>query len=113
MQTREQFQKIYDQGPDAVFELVSSLEEKLTLLTLRLKELEDRVPFDNNLAERDTRMMKVQQKVSGCFRSTEGADAFCRMRSYLSTMKKQGQQIFAALEHVFRGTPIMPQWAAE
>jgi transposase len=72
-----------------------------------------RVPFDNNLAERDIRMMKVQQKVSGCFRSTEGADAFCRLRCYISTLQKQGHQILAALERVFLGTPIMPQCTAE
>jgi len=68
------------------------------------------VPFDNNQAERDLRMMKVQQKISGTFRSTEGADAFCRLRSYLGTLHKQGKNLLSALEHVFRGNPLEPDY---
>ncbi len=67
-----------------------------------------RVPFDNNLAERDLRMMKVQQKISGCFRTADGATTFCRIRSYISTMRKQGHNVFTVLKSVFTGHPIAP-----
>jgi transposase len=66
------------------------------------------VPFDNNQAERDIRMMKVKQKISGCFRTPLGADAFCRIRGYISTLRKQGYDIMVALQSVFNGNPIMP-----
>ena len=69
------------------------------------------IPFDNNQAERDLRMLKVQQKVSGSFRSDSGADAFARIRGYLSTLRKQGHALLAALEPVFVGQPLYPEFA--
>ena len=69
------------------------------------------IPFDNNQAERDLRMLKVQQKVSGAFRSDGGADAFARIRGYLSCLNKQGATLLAALESVFVGRPLHPAFA--
>lgn len=71
------------------------------------------VPFTNNQAERDLRMMKVQQKISGTFRSTKGAMAFCSIRSYLSTMRKQGRSMFASMVAVFEGSPFPIAWGLE
>jgi transposase len=68
------------------------------------------IPFTNNQAERDLRMIKVQQKISGTFRSTQGATAFCAIRSYLSTMRKQGRSMLAAMTAVFEGSPFPIAW---
>ncbi|HEX6480455.1 MAG TPA: transposase [Ktedonobacteraceae bacterium] len=68
------------------------------------------IPFTNNLAERDLRMIKVQQKISGTFRSEQGATAFCAIRSYLSTMRKQGRSMLAAMTAVFEGSPFSIAW---
>lgn len=72
-----------------------------------LRFISDRsVPFDNNGSERDLRMVKLQQKISGCFRTPDGARNFCRVRSYLSTSRKQGHSLLLSLERALADKPL-------
>lgn len=74
-----------------------------------------RVPFDNNQAERDLRPLKTKIKVSGCFRTARGAEAFGRIQSFLSTAKKQGTNVFEAIRYALSGMPLLaiPSLATE
>ena len=67
-----------------------------------------RVPPDNNGSERDIRMIKLRQKVSGCLRTLTGAQQFCAIRSYLSTTAKHGRNFFNTLVMLAEGRPWMP-----
>jgi transposase len=86
-------------------------------LLLRLDEREPevlrfaddfRVPFDNNLSERGLRMIKLQQKISGCWRTAQGAERFLAIRSYLSTARKQDQRPIDVLTALTGGEPWLP-----
>lgn len=90
---------------------------KARSLVLRLDQHQDdvlrfacdlNVPFDNNQAERDIRMIKLQQKISGCWRTREGADAFLALRSYISTARKQGRSVPTVLQTAVQGEPWLP-----
>jgi transposase len=66
------------------------------------------VPFSNNQAERDLRMVKLQQKISGCYRTESGATNYLTIRAYVSTARKQGINVLEALRDLFEGNPFMP-----
>ena len=117
-QRKEEYHKILKAGnnecPEAIAEATGKLKAKQSKsrnLLERLQEctnetlrfmVEPLVPFTNNQGERDIRMFKVQQKISGCFRSIDGAINFCKIRSYLSTCDKHGVSATEALELLFK-----------
>ena len=67
-----------------------------------------RIPADNNGSERDIRMIKLRQKVSGCLRTLTGAQQFCAIRSYLSTAAKHHKRLFEVLVMLTEGRPWLP-----
>jgi len=66
------------------------------------------IPFDNNQGERDIRMAKLKQKISGCFRGPDGGTIFARLRGYVSTLRKNDLNILAGIQSAFEKTPILP-----
>jgi len=66
------------------------------------------VPFDNNQAERDLRMIKVKQKVSGCFRSQTHAKYFASIRGYITTLKKNNKKVLLNIQNAFLEKPFIP-----
>ena len=108
-----------DKEPPTLEEKIKKRGRKKRSKSLRLLEtfrdrqeqilkftLNSLVPFDNNLAERDLRMVKLKQKISGCFRKHHGAEVFCRIRSYISTSRKHGYCVLDSLAVAIRGNPI-------
>lgn len=86
--------------------LAFALEKHKYLFLKFIKQID--VPFDNNQAERDLRMIKVKQKVSGCFRSQNHAQYFARIRGYISTLKKNNKNVLDNIQNVFLQKPFLP-----
>lgn len=86
------------------FNLLRRFRKHADAILLFIRDLD--VPFTNNVAERAVRMPKVKQKISGCFRTVEGADNFCVIRSCLDTLRKQGHGMLEVLQRAFAGNPI-------
>jgi transposase len=90
-------QRAQSKSRNLIERLIAFEEETLRFM------VEEQTPFTNNQGERDLRMNKVQQKISGCFRTERGAEDFCLIRSYLSTCRKRGVHPMEALRALFSG----------
>ncbi len=88
------------------FNLLRRMRQHVDAVLLFIRD--PSIPFTNNLGERAVRMPKVKQKISGCFRTLEGAENFCVIRSCLDTLHKQGHGMLNVLRHAFAGNPIQP-----
>jgi transposase len=86
--------------------LLGRLDARREAVSRFLEDL--RVPFSNNQAARDIRMVKLAQKISGCWRTLRGAEAFCTLRSYLATAHKQQANPLVVLRQLFEGDPWLP-----
>ncbi len=117
-QAKRDFRSAARLGARATAARATSLEKDHNALARRLIDKHDdhlrftidaRVPFDNNAAERDIRMIKIRQKVSGCLRTLTGAEQFTTIRSYLATVTKHGIGLFHALTELLNGRPWLPE----
>jgi transposase len=102
------YKKVKKRGKTAQTKAKNLLDRFIVHKESILRFLNDlRVSFDNNQAERDIRMMKLQQKISGTFRSIQGALAFCRIRGYISTIRKNGLKVMNAILAALNGAPLL------
>ena len=100
--------QVKKRGKTAQTKAKNLLDRFIVHKELILRFLNDlRVSFDNNQAERDIRTMKLQQKISGTFRSIEGALAFCRIRGYISIIRKNGLKVMDAILAALNGAPLL------
>ena len=104
--TIQNYNKVYSKTKEE--KLAFALEKHKHLFLKFIKEKE--VPFDNNQAERDLRMIKVKQKISGCFREPNYADYFARIRGYITTLKKNKQNVLLNIQKAFDGNPFSPEF---
>jgi len=101
--TIENYNNVYTKTKEE--KLAFALEKHKLLF---LKFIKDEIPFDNNQAERDLRMIKVKQKVSGCFREESYAQYFARIRAYISTLKKNNESILSSILNAIEGDAYIP-----
>jgi len=105
--TIQKYNSIYTKTKEE--RLAFALEKHKHLFLKFIKEKD--VPFDNNQAERDLRMIKVKLKISGCFREPNYANYFARIRGYITTLKKNKQKVLLNIQKSFDGNPFLPNLA--